>query len=127
VTYSRSSTRDPQDLALAGRDLAEGLRTKRADRLAPDSTGRDEPGHPKALQVVAHERLGEPDMGDELSHARLASSETSNDAQSVHVSEGLVERPQVAEVIWPLALKVTGAPTFCQVRSPPTIGLLLRR
>jgi hypothetical protein len=34
---------------------------------------------------------------------------------------------EVAEVIWPLALKVTGTPTFCQVRSPPTIGLLLRR
>jgi hypothetical protein len=45
-----------------------------------------------------HERLGQPDVGDELGHGRLALGQATNDAQAVHVGHHLVEGAQLAEL-----------------------------
>ena len=58
-----------------------------------------EPGGAEALEVVADERLAEAHVRDELADRGVALGEAPDDAQPVHVGEGLVERPQVAEVI----------------------------
>ena len=46
-----------------------------------------------------HERLRQPDMGDELGDGRLALGQASHDAQPVHVGHDLVEGAQLAQVV----------------------------
>ena len=45
-----------------------------------------------------HERLGEPDVGDELRDGRLALGQATDDAQAVHVGHDLVEGTKLAEL-----------------------------
>ena len=58
----------------------------------------DEAGGAQALEVMADERLGQPDVGDELGDARLAVGQAADDAQAIDVGEGLVERAQLAQL-----------------------------
>ena len=81
------------------RDLAEGLGTEAADGLAADAMALDEPGGAQTLEVVADQRLAEAHVRDELADRGVALGEAPDDAQPVHVREGLVERTQVAQVI----------------------------
>ena len=73
--------------------------TKAHDRLATDAAGVDEAGDTQALEVVADERLAQADVGDELGDAGLTVREASDDAQPIHVGEGLVEGAQLAQVV----------------------------
>ena len=57
------------------------------------------PADAEALEVMADERLAEADVRDQLGDARLAVGEAPDDAQPVHVGEGLVEGAQVAQVL----------------------------
>jgi len=66
---------------------------------AATSPGLDQARDPKPLEVMADERLAEPDVGDELGHAGLAVGQATHDAQPVHVGEGLVEGAQLAQVV----------------------------
>src|SRR6185295_17217780 len=98
VIRSRSA-REAEDRALACGDLAECLGTEGADRLAADAARLDQAGDAESLEVMAHERLAEPDMGDELGHAGLAVCEATHDAQPIHVGQGLVEGAQLAQIV----------------------------
>ena len=48
---------------------------------------------------MTDERLRQADVGDELGDARLALGQATDDAQAVHVGEGLVEGTQLAQVV----------------------------
>ena len=89
----------PRICAFARRDLAERLGAQGADRLAPDAARRDETGDAKPLQVVTDQRLTESDVRDELGHAGLAFRQATDDAQPIHVGEGLVKQAQLAQVV----------------------------
>ena len=90
--------RDAEDGALAGRELGERLLAQAADRLAALAAGLDDARGAEAAEVPRHERLGEPDMGDELRDGRLALGQAADDAQAVHVGHDLVEGTQLAQV-----------------------------
>jgi hypothetical protein len=49
--------------------------------------------------VPRDERLGQPDLGDELRHRRLGGRETPDDPEPVDVRERLVDEAQLAEVV----------------------------
>jgi hypothetical protein len=89
----------PENGPLALGDLAERLRAEGADGLAAGPSGDDEPGLAEAAEVVAHERLAEPDMVDQLTDARRPVGQAAHDPQPVHVGERLVEDADLAEVV----------------------------
>ncbi len=82
---------EAQDRALTGRELGEGLLAQAADGLAALAPRLDDAGSPEATEVPRHERLREPDVGDELRDGRLALRQATDDAQAVHVGHDLVE------------------------------------
>ena len=49
--------------------------------------------------MPAHERLGEPNVIDELRYRRRARGQALDDAQAVDVGEGLVEAAQLAQFV----------------------------
>jgi hypothetical protein len=75
------------------------MRQEPADGLATDPPGLDEAGGAQAADVPRHERLRQPDVVDELGDAGLGASEALDDAQPVHVREGLVEGAQRSQFL----------------------------
>src|SRR4029079_5517109 len=61
--------------------------------------GQAEAGRTEAAHVPGHERLGQPDLRDELRHGRLARGEAADDAQAIDVGEGLVDEAQLTELV----------------------------
>jgi hypothetical protein len=49
--------------------------------------------------VPGNERLGQPDLRDELGDGRLARGETPDDAEAVDVGQGLVDEAQLAQLV----------------------------
>jgi hypothetical protein len=49
--------------------------------------------------VPADQRLGEPDVVDELGNGRRALGQSLDDAQAVDVRQGLVEAAQLAQIV----------------------------
>ena len=88
-----------EDLAFAVEERVEGGRQETADRLAADPPGLDEAGGAEAADMPRDERLRQADVVDELGDRRLGAGEPLNDPQPVHVSEGLVEGPQCAQLL----------------------------
>ena len=78
---------------------AEGLGQEAGDGLAADAPGLDEAGDAEPAEVPRHERLAQPDPLDELGDGGLALGEALDDAQAVHVGEGLVDEAQGAQVL----------------------------
>ena len=50
--------------------------------------------------MPADERLRQPDLLDQVRHRRVAIREALDDAKAIDVGEGLVDDPQLAELIW---------------------------
>jgi hypothetical protein len=94
------SARDAKDRALSRGELGERLLAQSADRLTPLSSGLDDSGGPQATEMPRNERLGQPDVGDQLRDGGLALGQTTDDAQAVHVGHHLVESTQLAELFW---------------------------
>ena len=88
-----------EECPLAGQLGVERFRDERADRLAAAPAGRHDPGGPELAEVPADERLGEPDVIDELGDRRRAPGQPLDDPQPVDVGEGLVEQAQLAQVV----------------------------
>ena len=89
--------RHAEDRALAGRELRECLLAEAADGLAALAPRLDDASSPEATEMPRHERLREPDVGDELGDGRLALGQATDDAQAVHVGHDLVEGTQLAK------------------------------
>jgi hypothetical protein len=49
--------------------------------------------------MPGNERLGQPDLRDELGDGRLARGQTSDDAEAVDVGQGLVDETQLAQLV----------------------------
>jgi hypothetical protein len=49
--------------------------------------------------MPGHERLGQPDLGDELGDGRLPGGEAAHDPEAVDVGERLVDEPQLAQLV----------------------------
>jgi hypothetical protein len=84
---------------LAGGEGREGLRAEAAERLAAEAARRDETGRPEPPDVPRDERLGQPDLGDELGDGRLGGGKAADDPKPVHVGEGLVDEAQLAQLL----------------------------
>jgi len=46
-----------------------------------------------------HERLGQPDLGDELGDGGFSLGQAANDPEPVDVGQGLVDEAELAEVV----------------------------
>jgi hypothetical protein len=98
-SFGRAGAGQPEDGRLAGGELLEGLGAEAADRLAAHPAGRDEPGGAEPTDVPRHERLRQPDLGDEVGDAGLRAGETPDDPEPVDVGQCLVDEAELAEVV----------------------------
>ena len=90
---------EPEHAALVLGVGAEGLGNEARDGLATDAAGLDQAGNPEAPEVPRHERLAQADTLDEVGHARLALRQALDDPQPVHVGQGLVDEPELAQLL----------------------------
>ncbi len=73
--------------------------TEPAERLTAVSAGLDEAGGTQPADVPADERLGEPDLLDQVPHGCVTAGKAANDPEPVDVGKGLVDDPQLAELV----------------------------
>ena len=59
----------------------------------------DDPRRAELAEVPAHERLGQPDVLDQLGHRGCAGRQALDDPQPVDVGQGLVEQSDLAELV----------------------------
>jgi hypothetical protein len=90
---------EPEDRALVIGERRERLRPDRADRLPPDAARLDEAGRPQLPEVPRDERLGEPDVLDQLGYRRLGAREPLDDPEPVDVGQRLVDEAQLAQLV----------------------------
>jgi hypothetical protein len=88
-----------QDASLVDRKGFEGLGQEARDRLTSGATGLDEPRVPQSSEMPRHERLAQPDVFDELGDAGFPVGEASDDPESVHVGEGLVDDTEATKLV----------------------------
>ena len=90
---------DAEDGALALGDLAERLGASAQTVSRPTRWLWTSPAARRRLRWWLTSGWREPDVRDELADRGVALGQALDDAQPVDVGEGLVERPQVAQVI----------------------------
>ena len=100
----RPGPRAPTSSRPSARACRRGERLERlgddgVDRLASLPPRRHEPDLAQLAQVPRHERLGQPDVLDELRHGGRPVGQAADDPQPVGVGEHLVELAQLTQVV----------------------------
>ena len=70
-----------------------------AQRLAPVPARLDKSRHAQPSDMPADERLGQPDLLDEIRHGCVTIGEALHDTEAVHVGERLVDEAELTELV----------------------------
>jgi hypothetical protein len=70
-----------------------------AQRFATVPACLDESGHAQPSNVPADERLGQPDLLDEIGHGCVTVRESLDDPEAIDVGERLVDEAELTELV----------------------------